>query len=277
MRSSTPRILKTNFEQQSPAPIKRNMNASYHQPQVSNPSATKSLIIINAVIFIAGMYAQQGAVYSIPVQGGQPTSIFEIYGSYSWFNCFIQGEYWRLISYQFLHADLGHVFFNMWALYFFGSAVEQIFGSKRFLIYYLACGVGGALFSSLLAGTGIYHHGVVGYQAQQSVQELANYINYSGVVEVWEFIPLVGASAAVYGIMVAAAFMFPTAQVSLLFPPITLSLRNLSLIVIGIATLTVLMSGSNAGGEAGHLGGILVGAIIMYILRLRYLRSLRSQ
>ncbi len=272
MRSSTPRILKTNFEQQSSVPIKRNMNASYHQPQVSNPSATKSLIIINAVIFIAGMYAKQDA--------GQSNSIFEIYGSYIWYDCFMQGEYWRLISYQFLHASPWHIFGNMWALYFFGSAVEQIFGSVRFLIYYLVCGVGGALFSSLLAGTGIYHNAVSSPLAQQYTQTRANYINYindSDTAKVWEFIPMVGASAAVCGIMVAAAFMFPTAQVSLLFPPITLSLRNLSLIVIGIATLTVLMSGSNAGGEAGHLGGILVGAIIMYILRLRYLRSLRSQ
>ena len=85
----------------------------------------------------------------------------------------------------------------------------------------------------------------------------------------WAFIPMVGASAAIYGVMIATAFLYPHARISLLFPPVTLTMRAFALIIIGIATAVILFNGNNAGGEAGHLGGIIMGLIIMFIWKWR--------
>ncbi len=232
-------------------------------------SVTTSLILINLVVFFAGMIARQGAILSIPIVGGESTSIFTIAGSYSWFHTFMQGEWWRVISYQFLHANLGHLIFNMWALFFFGPPIERIFGAKRYLAYYLTCGVAGALFASLIAGGGIIEYGTSTLSQMQAIHELVQEVGYDGPVAYWQLIPMVGASASIYGVLVAAAFLFPDARVSLLFPPVTLTIRWLAIIIMGIATLTILMSGYNAGGEAGHLGGIIMGALIMLVLKKR--------
>ena len=86
-------------------------------------------------------------------------------------------------------------------------------------------------------------------------------------------IPLVGASAAIYGVMVACAFMYPDVRISLLFPPVTLRLRTFAIIIIALATGTILFNLSNAGGEAGHLGGFIMGAIIMSIWKYRILHN----
>ena len=84
---------------------------------------------------------------------------------------------------------------------------------------------------------------------------------------------MVGASASIYGVMVAAAFMFPDAQLRLLFPPITLQLRTFAWAVIGIATVVIVFNFGNAGGEAGHLGGIILGAIVMLVWKWRIITN----
>ena len=211
-------------------------------------TATLALIIINVVVFFVGKMTEHTVLIQ-GYQGAETTTIniFDIIASYSWFTCFQEWQLWRLISYQFVHATPWHLAFNMWALYIFGPAVEEFFGARRFLGFYLTCGVAGALFSSLLAGLGIY---------------------YSEAP--WQMVRLVGASASIYGVMVAVAFLYPHVRVSLLFPPVTMTMRTFAMVVIGIATVVILFNGGNAGGEAGHLGGIIMGAAIMAFLKRRY-------
>ncbi len=236
-------------------------------------SVTNALIIINVVVFFVGIMVQREALLAIPYPGAPRTSIFEIVCSYSWFSCFLEGGLWRLITYQFVHANFGHILFNMWALYFFGPAVENAMTPKRFLAFYLACGVAGALFSSLLAGLNLYSSLPDVPQNELICNQLAAYAGYEGHVQCWEMIPLVGASAAIYGVMVACAFMYPDVRISLLFPPVTLRLRTFAIIIIALAAGTILFNLSNAGGEAGHLGGIIMGAIIMSIWKYRLLHT----
>lgn len=231
-------------------------------------SVTNALIILCVTIFVVGLLVQREAMFGIPCPQAPRSSVFEILFSYSWFSCFLKGQLWRLVTYQFVHANMGHLLFNMWALYFFGPAVEQVFGPKRFLAFYLVCGVAGALCSSLLAGLDWYTTLPAG--AQGLCQMLAEHAGYTGVVEPWQMMPLVGASASIYGVMVATAFLYPDVRISLLFPPVTLKLRTFTLGVIGIAAATILFNLSNAGGEAGHLGGIIMGALLMVIYRLRH-------
>lgn len=234
-------------------------------------SVTHALIIINAVVFFVGLMVQREAVLGIPYPQAPKTSLFEILCAYSWFTCFLEGEIWRLITYQFVHANFGHILFNMWALYFFGPAVEQAMGPRRYLLFYLVCGIAGALFSSLLAGLNLYSSLPDSPQATLICNQLAEFAGYTGQVHCWEMIPLIGASASIYGVMVACAFMYPDVQISLLFPPITLRLRTFAICVIGIATASILFNLCNAGGEAGHLGGIIMGALIMMAWKYRML------
>ncbi len=236
-------------------------------------SVTNALIIINAVVFFTGLVVQKDAILGIPYPQAPRTSIFEILCAYSWFTCFLEGEIWRIITYQFVHANFGHILFNMWALYFFGPAVEYAMGPRRFLLFYLVCGVAGALFSSLLAGLNLYSSLPDSPEAALICNQLAEFAGYAGHVHCWEMIPLIGASASIYGVMVACAFMYPDVRISLLFPPITLRLRTFALIVIGIAAATILFNLTNAGGEAGHLGGIIMGAIIMIVWKYRALNQ----
>lgn len=109
--------------------------------------------------------------------------------------------------------------------------------------------------------------------AQGICRLLAEHAGYEGLVEPWQMMPLVGASASIYGVMVATAFLYPDVRISLIFPPVTLKLRTFTLGVIGIAAATILFNLSNAGGEAGHLGGIIMGAVIMAVRRLLQNRS----
>lgn len=236
-------------------------------------SVTNALIIINAVVFFVGILVQREALLGIPFPQAPRTSVFEITCAYSWFTCFLEGQLWRLITYQFVHANFGHILFNMWALYFFGPAVEHAMGPRRFLAFYLACGVAGALFSSLLAGLNLYTTLPDVPQNEFICNQIAAFAGYEGHVRCWEMIPLVGASASIYGVMVACAFMYPDVRISLLFPPVTLRLRTFAIIIIALATGTILFNLSNAGGEAGHLGGFIMGAIIMSIWKYRILHN----
>ena len=147
-------------------------------------------------------------------------------------------QVWRFISFQFLHGSLGHLLFNAMGIFFFGPWMERWWGSQRFLIFYLLCGIGGAAFFSLLTLTGIVP------ADSQSI--------------------LVGASAGIYGIFIGVAITAPNLRVSLLFPPIELSMRQLAIALLAISAGSIILKlGGNEGGEAGHLGGAIIGAILM--------------
>lgn len=238
-------------------------------------SVTNALIIINVVVFFLGIMVQREALLGVPYPQAPKTSIFEITCAYSWFTCFLEGQLWRLITYQFVHANFGHILFNMWALYFFGPAVEQAMGARRYLLFYLVCGIAGALFSSLLAGFNLFTSIPPTPESEYICNQLAALAGYEGTVQCWEMVCMVGASASIYGVMVACAFMYPDVHISLIFPPVTLRLRTFATIVIAIASLTILFNLNNAGGEAGHLGGIIMGAIIMSVWKYRIMNRYR--
>lgn len=197
------------------------------------------LILLNVVVFMLGFFFQVEIPRSIYPPGH--LDLIQLYGAYSEYTCFHEGELWRLFTYQFLHANLGHILFNMIALWFFGPVVEERFGHLRFLLYYLFCGVAAALFSSLLGYMGFFD-------------------------PEWRFIPMVGASGSIYGIMAACAVLFPRARVQLLFPPVNLSVRQFALAVLGIACAVIIFQWNNAGGEAGHLGGMFAGFILTLLI-----------
>ena len=154
-------------------------------------------------------------------------------------------EFWRFISFQFLHADLMHLLFNMMGLYFFGVLVEQYLGSKRYLAFYLLCGIMGACAYLLLNFAGWTVYSLTGRDLPVLL------VNDPGT-------PLVGASAGVFGVVIASAFLVPNARV-LLFFVIPMKLSTLAYGLVAVALFSVIFKTTNAGGEAAHIGGALAG------------------
>ncbi len=146
-----------------------------------------------------------------------------------------EGKVWEFLTFQFMHGSVGHVFFNCLGIFFFGPWMERWWGSAKFTICYLLCGIAGAAFFSLLTFVGI----------------LPRTDLVTG---------LVGASAGIYGILIGVAVIAPSMKVQLLFPPIELSMRQLAIALIMISVGSIALKwGGNEGGEAGHLGGAILG------------------
>jgi membrane associated rhomboid family serine protease len=153
-------------------------------------------------------------------------------------------EIWRFVGFQFLHANLAHLIFNMMGLWFFGPVVERYLGGKRYGAFYLLCGICGAAMYLLL--------NFLGTQVVPPGRSVPFLLPNDPTT------PLVGASAGVFGVIMAAAFLAPRAEV-LVFMIIPMPLRNLAYTLVAVALLTIFFGGDNAGGEAAHLGGALAG------------------
>ncbi len=158
-----------------------------------------------------------------------------------------KAEVWRFIGFQFLHGSLMHLLFNMIPLYFFGPIVEKYLGGKRYLAFYLLCGICGALLYLVLNLGGV----VVSLLAHRTVAVPGLLFNSTAT-------PLIGASAGVFGVLMAGAFLVPNAVV-LLFFILPMRLATLAYAFVALALVSVILGGHNPGGEAGHLGGAIAG------------------
>jgi membrane associated rhomboid family serine protease len=144
-------------------------------------------------------------------------------------------QVWRLVTYQFLHDPTGifHIVLNMIGLFFLGPPLEQHWGSRRFLSFYLGCGIAGAILYYLLVA-----------------------------LRLLPPIPMVGASGAILGILAACAILFPRFVIILgIFP---VPIRIGAVILTAAYLYTVVTNGGNAGGDAAHLGGMAAGAIYVF-------------
>lgn len=142
-------------------------------------------------------------------------------------------EVWRLITYQFLHRDFWHILFNMLGLFFLGPTLEQRWGSRRFLQFYLMCGAAGGLLYILLTSVHVLAMGT-----------------------------LVGASGAILGLLAACAILFPHFTVFIFIFPVPI--RIAAIIFIVMYLFNVATAGQNAGGDAAHLAGMAMGAVYVF-------------
>lgn len=196
---------------------------NYQSPQYSPntqfsifPPAVKHLIIINLLTFVA---------LNTPIVG----EFLFTYGAL-WPIGSGRFDIWQLVSYMFLHAGFGHIFFNLFALWMFGQAIENFWGTRRFTTYYFLTGIGAALLHMLIGGGGA---------------------------------PTLGASGAVYGILLAFGMMFPNRPIILLFPPIPIKAKYF-VAIFGVIELISGLSRANSGvAHFAHLGGMLVGFILI--------------
>ena len=197
--------------------------------RLSGQSVVTWLLIANVAVFL------WDGIFGEAMRGS-----FLAIGPWAYFSpeeAIVGGQVWRFLTYQFVHAGFMHILFNMIGLYFFGPLIEQWWGPKRFLVFYLLCGASGALVATLLGlvpGLGVFDRTTV----------------------------LMGASGALFGILAGCAVLFPRQRVQLLFPPVPMTMRTMALVFLGIAAVSVLAGSQNAGGEAAHLGGALLGFVL---------------
>ena len=152
---------------------------------------------------------------------------------------------YQIITHMFMHANLGHIFFNMFALYLFGSALESTWGPRRFLTFYLISGLG---------ALGLYL--------------LVKYIDmtYLGAPEYLTNVPMLGASGAVFGLLAGFGYMYPNARIMLLIPPIPMKAKYFVLIYGAIelfAGVYSLQGASSGVAHFAHVGGALFGYLLM--------------
>ena len=224
----------------------------------------KQLLILNILFFIGAQFVPQA------------TDLLALHYFES-----DKFQLWQPISHMFMHGDLMHIFFNMFALVSFGSALEHFWGPKKFLFFYFTCGIGAALIHS---GINYYYfHDGLNTLVLNGFKEneILNLINEGKFMTSWQAVlapdtfenmigaltPTVGASGAIYGLLVAFAFMFPNAELALLFIPVPIKAKYF---VPGIVLLD-LFSGVTGysifgGGIAhfAHVGGALFGFIMMW-------------
>ncbi|MSR40976.1 MAG: rhomboid family intramembrane serine protease [Phycisphaerales bacterium] len=156
-------------------------------------------------------------------------------------------EFWRFIGFQFLHVGMMHLVLNMVGLWVFGPLVEERLGARRYLAFYLFCGMMGAFLYLLLNAAGLGAQAVMGPDA-----------NVPGLLFTDPWTPLIGASAGVFGVIVAGAVFRPNETIVVMFV-LPMRLATFAICVIAFALYNMLTAGQNAGGETAHMGGALAG------------------
>lgn len=225
------------------------------------PPVVKNVIMLNVLMLLA--YYAVRSVFGIDLN-----SVLGLYfpksDSFSPF---------QILTHMFMHGGIWHLFFNMYALYIFGQVLEQVWGPKRFFLYYMVCGLGAALVHEsviafeysklmntispdnlqLVLDEGAAYLGEGKVFTDQTMQELQILLNT----------PTVGASGAIFGVLLAFGVLFPNTQLMLLFPPIPVKAKYF---VLGYGAIELYLAFTQPGSNiahAAHLGGMLFGYILI--------------
>lgn len=183
-------------------------------------------------------------------------------------------HFWQPITYMFMHADLGHIFFNMFALVMFGPIIERMFGSKRFLNYYLICAIGALVLQYGVQAIEVYK--IVGTPfakqfisidfasrgIQSNIPLSQDDLQTLGAIY---RIPMVGASGAIFGLLLAFAYLFPNMPLHFMFIPVPIKAKYF---VGAYIVIEIYLGFSNNGSSIAHLahvGGALFGYILIKV------------
>lgn len=215
----------------------------------NTPQVVRNLIFINVLFFVGSMLI------------GEDEAVRVFAGTYPGSPFF---KPWQVVTHMFMHGGLTHIFFNMFALFMFGSQLERLWGPRRFLNYYLISGLGGFVLHELVVGISLYQEfgsffppreALVppGYSGIEAVRLLEHY--YGRVV---------GASGAVFGLLLAFGMLFPNTELMLLFPPIPIKAKYF---VFGYGAVELFLALSEGGNDNvahfAHLGGMLFGYLLL--------------
>jgi len=238
------------------------MNEQYYSPQRFSilPTVVKNLLIINGLFFLA----------TFAIDGVFKIDLSKYLGLY-----YFQSELFyphQLLTYMFMHGNIGHIFFNMFALWMLGSSIENYWGGKRFLIYYLITGIGAGLVQEAVYAVRIHQimsqlsPDVIDMVKNNGLTLLQQDMNYKGLMGSLNALlnmGTVGASGSVFGILLAFGMIFPNVRLYLyfLFP------IKAKWFVIGYGVIELWLGIANRSGDNvahfAHLGGMLFGLILI--------------
>lgn len=227
------------------------------------PPVVKNLLIINIICFIGGSLIFPRA-----------NDLFGVYYPDS------PGfQIWQVITYMFMHGGIAHIFFNMFALFMFGPVLEQVFGSKRFLNFYLITGLGALVLQFAVQALEVYM--IVDSFSAKAVLSEIDVANRSArvlsslplesrqaLLSVYTT-PMVGASGAIYGLLIAFGYLFPNTPLMLIFLPVPIKAKYFIPVMILIELfLGVSRTGSSVAHFA-HIGGALFGFLLIKLWGIR--------
>ena len=209
------------------------------------PAAVKNIIIINVIVMLMTslkenfMYETFALFY--------PTSPF-----FHW---------WQPVTHMFMHGGFWHLIFNMYTLSIFGSVLERVWGAKKFLLFYFVTGLGAAL----------VHTGVEWLQVQSWLSQAAEGSTAAMTsIHLMKMTPTVGASGAIYGVLMGYAMLYPDSMLTLMLPPISLKAKWFVLIFAAIELFTGVTGTGGGIAHFAHLGGLIFGFLLIWYWKKRH-------
>ena len=208
------------------------------------PSMTKNLLIVNFLAFVA--------TWVLELRGIDLTSLLGLH-------FFMASDFhiYQFVTYMFLHGGLTHIFFNMFALWMFGSVIERVWGPRKFLFYYIVCGIGAGVAQEVVQYATYMYEDMGAYQ----------YVNVNGVqvttdayINLWTTI---GASGAVYGILLAFGMIFPNERLFIIPFPFPIKAKWLIVGYIAIELFSAMSGPGDGVAHMAHLGGMLFGFLLI--------------
>ena len=196
------------------------------------PTVTKNLVAINILMFIATLVNENFMVANFAMF--YPASPFF--------------KPWQILTHMFMHGGFWHIFFNMYSLLMFGSILERSLGTKKYLIFYFVTGLGAAAL----------HTGVEWLQARVFIA--------NGIAQAYQQLlvtPTLGASGAIYGVLIGFAMLYPQARLTLIFPPIPMTAKWLVIIFAAIELFSGINGIQDGVAHFAHLGGMLFGWLLI--------------
>lgn len=223
------------------------------------PPVVKNLIIINALMLFI--------TYILSLRSFDLANLLGLH--------YVQSpnfKPYQLVTHMFMHGGLMHLVFNMFALWMFGRVLESVWGPRRFFIFYFVTGIGAAVFYSFV--NFIEFQYIASKLSPETVQMVMNngaellnqgqnYVDSAGKLNLLLNVPTVGASGAVFGILLGFGMLFPNTELMLLFPPIPIKAKYF---VMGYGAIELFSGITGAGGNVAHfahLGGMLFGFIMI--------------
>jgi len=229
----------------------------YRQSPFANLTpVVKNLLIINLICFLPYILMGENRYSEVVVR----------YGGLFYFDS-PNFRVWQLLTYMFLHGGFAHILFNMFALFSFGPILEYAIGPKKFFNLYFICGIGAALIQMLAQAIEV--HMASGSFTISGGMQIINQAGYDKVAAIYGG-PTVGASGAIFGVVVAFAMLYPDLELMILFIPVPVKAKYLIPVYIVIELISGFgqFSGDNVAHFA-HLGGALIGFILIKIWRYR--------
>lgn len=211
------------------------------------PDIIKHLIVINALIFVGSQFVGELA-YDVLALHYPKNNLFGL---------------WQVLTHMFMHGSISHILFNMFGLWMFGSPLAQMWGKNKFLFFYFSAGIGAAGLQLL-----VYHLQIQGWVDELVLQGYPLDEIYNSLQQQTQslfHVRMVGASGALYGVLVAFAFMFPNAELMLIFLPIPIKAKYFVPLIL-VMDLFFGFSSYSMGPIAhfAHVGGAITGFLIMW-------------